>query len=342
MTADVTTLPAPAPAAVEDDPSRRRRRRKVVILFLLFVLMALLLGVALWYFFFRQPVPLPFIPPPAIPSYATSLYGASDPAGVAVTDAGDRIYVAETEGDRVVRMFDAGGTELAVLRPPVETGAEHVPVYVAISPITGDVFVSDRPAGAVYVYSRDGAFLREFRPAVAIEGWQPLGLAFDKVGNLYVSDLIGDQQVHKFDASGKLLLSFGAAEDLNFPNGIAVDAAGLVYVTDSNNGRLLTFNPDGTLKGKIGRGAGAGNLGLPRGLAIDPQGRLFVVDSSGQGVLVYAVLTGEQTQPEHRGFFGGHGVDDGQFAFPMGVAVDGRGRVYVADTANDRIQVWSY
>jgi hypothetical protein len=42
------------------------------------------------------------------------------------------------------------------------------------------------------------------------------------------------------------------------------------------------------------------------------------------------------------GFFGGHGVADGQFAFPMGAATDDRGRVYVADTANSRIQVWSY
>lgn len=341
MTADATMLPAGAPAQVDEEPSRRRRR-KVVILLLLFVLMALLLGVAIWYFLFRQPIPIPVIPPAAIPSYATSLYGTSDPSGLAVTDSGDRIYVTETEGDRVVRMFDAGGKELAVLRPPVETGAEHVPVYVAISPTTGDVFVSDRPAGAVYVYNRDGAFQREFRPAVAIEGWQPLGLAFDGVGNLYVSDLVAAQQVHKFDPAGKLLLSFGADEGLSFPNGIAVDAAGLVYVTDSNNGRLLVFNPDGTLRAKIGRGAGFGNLGLPRGIAIDSQGRLFVVDSSGQGVLVYEVLAGDQTQPEHRGFFGGHGVDDGQFAFPMGVAVDGRGRVYVADTANDRIQVWSY
>jgi sugar lactone lactonase YvrE len=35
-------------------------------------------------------------------------------------------------------------------------------------------------------------------------------------------------------------------------------------------------------------------------------------------------------------------VQDGQFEFPNGVAVDTRGRVYVADTVNDRVQVWSY
>jgi hypothetical protein len=42
------------------------------------------------------------------------------------------------------------------------------------------------------------------------------------------------------------------------------------------------------------------------------------------------------------GFFGCHGISDGQFAFPIGAAVDDRGRIYVADTANGRVQVWSY
>jgi sugar lactone lactonase YvrE len=217
-----------------------------------------------------------------------------------------------------------------------------VPVYVAVDPTNADVYVSDRPAGAVYVYDRDGTFKSEFRPAVAIEGWQPLGLTFDVDGNLYVTDLAAPARVLEFDASGKLLLTLGAAEGLNFPNGVAVDADGLIYVTDSNNGRLLVFGADGALLSKIGRGAGAGNLGLPRGIAIDGQGRAFVVDSSGQGVLVYRALVSGQEQPEHLGFFGGHGIADGQFAFPMGVAVDAHGRVYVADTANGRIQVWSY
>ena len=343
MTAETGTLPAGAPPAeVEADPERRRRRRKIILLLLLLGSLAILLGIAIWYLLFRQPIPLPIIPPPAIPTYSTSIYGAADPSGVAVSPSGDRIYVAETGGDKVVRIFDSGGAELGVLQPPAGSGAEHVPVYVAVDPISADLYVSDRPAGAVYVYDRDGGFKSEFRPAAAIEGWQPLGLAFDADGNLYVTDLAAPARVLKFDPTGRLLLTLGDGEGMSFPNGVAVDADGLVYVTDSNNGRLLVFGADGALLSKIGRGAGAGNLGLPRGIAIDGQGRAFVVDSSGQGVLVYAALESGQEQPEHLGFFGGHGIADGQFAFPMGVAVDTHGRVYIADTANGRVQVWSY
>lgn len=344
MTAEVGTLSAGAPAELEQDPGKRRRRRKLVLLLGLFLALMVLLGLAIWYLLFRQPIPLPLplIPETATPAYTTSIYGAASPSGVAVNAAGDRIYIAETGGDRVVRMFDVGGNQLGVLKPPAGTGADHVPVYVAIDPTTSDVYVSDRPTGSIYVYDRDGAYLREYRPADLSAGWQPLGLTFDSSGNLYVTDLSGSQRVLKFDPTGELVLTLGADQGLLFPNGVAVDADGQIYVTDGNNGRLLTFDASGALVAKIGRGGGAGNLGLPRGIAIDEVGRVFVVDSSGQGVLVYAALDADHETPESLGFFGGHGIGDGQFAFPMGIAVDAHGRVYVADTANDRVQVWSY
>ncbi len=341
MTATPNAIPA-GPASVEADPERRRRRRKILALLLLLLALVLLALVIIWYLLFRQPIPLPVIPVDPLPSYATSIYGADDPAGVAVTGSGDRIYVAETGGERVVRVFSAGGVELGVLRPPATTGPEHVPVYVALHPTTGDVYVSDRPTGAIHVYDREGVYLREFRPADVVGAWQPIGLLVDADGNVFVTDVAGDHRVLKFDPSGALVHTFGLEQGLLFPNGVAVDADGRLYVTDSNNGRLLVFAADGALVATIGRGAGAGNLGLPRGIAIDPAGRVFVVDSSGQGVTVYSTLEEGATTPEYLGFFGGQGLADGQFSFPMGVAVDDRGRVYVADTSNDRVQVWSY
>ena len=229
------------------------------------------------------------------------------------------------------------------MAPPEKTGTDHVPVYMAVDPLTSEVYVSDRLAGTVYIYDRDGAYQRELTLAIPRPGWQPLGLAFDKAGNLYVTDLSGPyQKVLVIDRTAQVVRTLGEKDKLSFPNGVAVDGAGKVFVTDSNNGRLLMFDAQGTVRGQIGRGSGQGNLGLPRGLAVDGQGRVFVADATGQGVFIYRAPSGDSRRLEFLGFIGGQGAADGQFQYPNSAAIDARGRVYVADTFNDRVQIWSY
>lgn len=349
MTLDGAVAPrvgGPVPGADEaPSPERRRRRRKLVVLFLLGTLLVGLLGLVIWYLIFRQPIlPVPPLPSaPVMPRYTTSIYGVERPTGVAVTPSGDRIYVTETEGAQVTRIFDSGGNEVGTLEPPAETGTDHVPVYVAIDPLTAEVYVTDRPTGSIYVYDANGRYQREYRPAAALAGWQPLGIAFDAAGNVYVSDLGGtSQRGIVLDRAGTVVRTLGEAEKLSFPNGIAIDAAGNVYVTDSNNGRLLVFGPDGTVVARVGRGVGEGNLGLPRGVAVDGQGRVYTVDTSGQAVFVFGTVKPGEERLGYLGGFGAEGVTDGAFAFPNGIAADDRGRLYVTDSANDRVQVWSY
>jgi sugar lactone lactonase YvrE len=145
-----------------------------------------------------------------------------------------------------------------------------------------------------------------------------------------------------FDRTGSVVRTFGEADGLSFPNGIAVDAAGNAYVADSNNGRLLVYDPTGQVIARVGRGSSAGSLGLPRGVVLDKHDRVFVVDTTGQGVSIYRIPAADQSRPDHLGRFGDQGVGEGQFEFPNGVAADDRGRVYITDTGNDRVQVWSY
>lgn len=353
MTAEMTAegLPLP-PEAVDGEPvaegtpeEEKGRRRKKGLLLLLLGLLAMLATIAIWYLIFRQPIsiPLPVIPQSEMPAFATAVYGAQRPAGVAVSPSGDRIYVTQSAGDRTGVVFDAAGNKIGTMAPPETTGTEHAPVYVAVDPVTGEVYVSDRLAGTIYIYDRDGAYQRELTLAAPRPGWQPLGLAFDTAGNLYVTDLSGPyQKVLVIDRTAEVVRTLGESEKFNFPNGVAVDGNGNVFVTDSNNGRLLMFDAEGTIRGQVGRGAGQGNLGLPRGLAVDSQGRVFVADATGQGVFIYRAPSGDSRRLDYLGFVGGEGVADAQFEYPNSVAVDARGRVYVADTFNDRVQIWSY
>jgi DNA-binding beta-propeller fold protein YncE len=329
--------------AVDEEPPRRRRRKLLLLLFLLLGFI-LLLGVAIWYLLFRQPIPVPVIPGETImPGYVTSMYGASRPMSVVTTPAGDRIYIGETAGSLTAMAVDAQGTEQFRLVPPVSTGGDHVPVYLALSPLTGEVYVSDRPTGSIYVYSADGKYLRAVQAPPDAKGWQPLGLAFDAAGYLFVTDVgVLPHRIRVFDPAGTQVRVLGEDLAMDFPNGVAVDDAGYVYVTDSNNGRLLVLDEGGNIVARVGRGVGEGNLGLPRGVAIDGQGRVYVVDSSGHMVFVFGRYQEGSSRLEFLGSFGSQGSADGAFAYPNGIAVDGRGRLYVADSANDRVQLWSY
>jgi DNA-binding beta-propeller fold protein YncE len=347
MTASPATgqVASPPVPTVEGDSEeeKKKRRRKAILLLLLLGLLALLVLLTIWYLLFRQPInPLPPIPESQVPSYSTSIYGAERPTGVAVTPAGDLIYVTDTAG-RVVRIYDGGGTEVGTMAAPPDAVGDFVPTYIAIDPLTSEVYVTDRATGEIFIYDSAGRYQRTFAAAEPIVGWQPLGIAFSKDGDLYVTDLGGaSPTVRHFDRTAALVETLGAADGLDFPNGVAVGGDGRVWVTDSNNGRLFIFAPDGTVVAKAGRGMGSGSLGLPRGVAIDDQGRAFVVDSTGQGVVVYRGPAEGDARPEYLGSFGAHGIGNGEFSYPMGGAVDGRGRVYIADTANGRVQVWSY
>ncbi len=326
------------------------RRRRMVLLTACLALLVALGSVAGWYLLTHKPLTqlpgvagLPALAQDA-PHYSFSIYGTTHPLGVAVDTSGDRVYVAESDGKRLVRVFTRSGKPIGTLQPPKSTGVQHVPVYVAVNPKTDDVYVSDRITAAVYVYSRSGKYLRTFAPqGVPTGGWAPLGLAFDADGRLYATDVRGPaHRVLEFSASGKLMRSMGESNKLSFPNGIVVAENGNVFVADSNNGRVVIFDRTGRLAGSINRGVGEGDLGLPRGLAVDDSSRLFVVDTANHTVRLYRVADKSSEAPRYATSFGDEGTVDATFEYPNGVATDTRGRIYVTDRENNRVQVWSY
>ena len=113
------------------------------------------------------------------------------------------------------------------------------------------------------------------------------------------------------------------------PSGIAVDGAGSIYVADKDNHRIQVFNT----KGKFTRHWEVEYQ--PASLAFGPNQALYVTTNVGLQAPAVRVFN---TSGEQVGGWGTNGTGDGQFTGVGGLAVDGDGNVYVADTFNHRIQ----
>ena len=184
----------------------------------------------------------------------------------------------------------------------------------------------------------DGSFLRDLAPPDG--GWSPLGIAFAPDGRLLVTDVTpGHHRVLVFDARGSLVSAFGTEGagdgEFSFPNAVAVDRNGRIFVSDSNNRRVEVFDADGKLTSKIG--GQRGRLAAPRGIGVDDHDRLYVVDTVGGTVQVFDVFDSPRLLFE----FGGAPGSDGATSYPNGLALGAGGQVYVTDREGGRVQVWS-
>ena len=340
--ADGTGANPPSEETAAPDKGRFWTRKRLLIAAIA-LLGAILLVVALfiWYLITHKPITaLPGLTSDVTPHYSYSLYGTTEPLGVAVTPDGNRVYATESGGQHRTLMFDSNGHQLAVLVPPATTGPNHIPVYPAIDPKTGEVYVSDRMTGAIYVYSPTGTYERTLGH-VGVDGvWLPLGLTFDASEQLYVTEASAStQRIFVLDTSGTLVRTITTPTKMSFPNGIAIGPNGTIVVTDGNNGRALFLDRSGKLITEINSGMSKADLGLPRGTTFDSQGHLLIVDTTDQGVRTYKFNGSAVT---FVGTFGDQGVSDGLFQYPNGIAADARAHVYVTDRVNNRVQVWSY
>ena len=339
---------APTPYGEQPAPNRRPWVKRAVIVLLLLALAWMAL-VVFRYCTTGKPVaeiaPLPKPLANALsqpPKYVGSYDGVARPLGVAVASNGT-VYAPETSGERLIRVFDKDGQPGQAFAVEGTTKLSRYPIYVAVSPKDQRVYVSDQQALTIFIFTPNGEVVGHV-PSPFEGGWAPLALAFDKAGNLYVTDVTpGNHRLVVLDPDGNLVRTFGTegegAGQFSFPNGIAVDGKGYVYVSDSGNGRVLAFDADGNLLYGIGRGVGKGDLALPRGIAVDDERRvLLVVDTTNQGVNVYDI---SGSTPKFIYTLGGQGTAADSFRFPNGVAVDG-GKVYITDRENNRVTIWRF
>ncbi|MBI5055712.1 MAG: SMP-30/gluconolactonase/LRE family protein, partial [Nitrospirae bacterium] len=121
----------------------------------------------------------------------------------------------------------------------------------------------------------------------------------------------------------------------DYPQGLAVDSNGYVYVADKNHNRIMKLAPDGQLVASWGRfGTGNGEFSNPQGITVDSSGNVYVVDTDNNRIQMF------DSKGKYKGQWGSYGTTgNGKFNFPQGgIAVDRKGYVYVADTSNHRVQ----
>ena len=186
-------------------------------------------------------------------------------------------------------------------------------------------------------------------PYRAVEGWAqlPPGWNFGEVSAVDVdrSDNVwvfsdGPHPVIEFDRSGKFLQAWPEFLGKK-PHGLRVGPDGNIWTVDLETHRVMKWTPDGRLIMLLGTGAPAADnnakyaFNRPASLNFGPEGDFFVADGYGNSRVVHYSRDGE-----YLGQWGTKGTGDGEFNLVHDVALDGRGRVYVADRVNQRVQIF--
>ena len=198
--------------------------------------------------------------------------------------------------------------------------------------------------GAATAHAADTAYR-------AVDNWAQLpagtkwatmtAVDIDSKGTIYVFQRGAPAKVMAFDPQGKMLRSWG---DGTFPNahGLRVDREDNVWITDRGLHQVLKFSPDGKLllalgqKGLAGDNNSKDTLNGPADLAFGRHGEIFVADgeSTNTRIVKYSA-DGKLIK-----FWGTKGSGPGQLDVPHAIAIDTKGRLYVANRSNKRIEIF--
>jgi streptogramin lyase len=245
---------------------------------------------------------------------------------------------------------------------------------IAVAP-NGDIYIARRAHNVIsridsqgrlknvvgsgaYGFSGDGG------PAAQAQLQVPAGLTFDAQGNLYIADR-ANHRVRKVNKRGIITTVAGngtagfsgdggpaTQASLNLPSGVVVDKQGNLYISDRSNNRVRVVNTKGIIKTFAGTGndgyhgdnmpALKATLDKPFGLALDKNDNLYIADRGNNRIRKIDSSGLISTVAGDGGFFfiGDNGpAYRASIASPTGVTVDGKGNIYIADFANNRIRI---
>jgi streptogramin lyase len=301
----------------------------------------------------------------------------SSPTGVAV-DAAGNLYIADANNNRVRKVSSAGIITTVAGNGTIGSGGDGGPATAAqlFSPTgvavdaAGDLFIADSnnsrvrevsPSGTITTVAGNGTFGfgGDGGPATAAKLNSAAGVAVDAAGDLFIADT-QNNRVRKVSPSGVITTvagngTFGPGGDggpataapLAFPQAVAVDASGDLFIADTTNQRVREVSPSGIITTAAGNGFGsfsgdggratAAALNDPAGMAVDAAGDLFIADQSNNRVREVS-SSGTITTVAGGGTGDGGPATLAPVAFPPGVAVDAAGDLFIADQDNNRVR----
>ena len=282
-----------------------------------------------------------------------------DTSGVITTVAGMRDYGPAGDGGPAVSAWLATPNDVAT------DGAGNLYIsgdynHLIRKVDTSGVITTLAGSGGGPAFGGDGGL------AVSAWLWSPTGVVVDVAGNVYIADS-RNHRIRKVDTPGIITTVAGSGGSgfvgdggpavsalLNYPRGVAADGAGNLYIAAFGS-RIRKVDTSGVITTVAGTGdpgfggddgqAVAARLAQPDDVAADGAGNLYIADTANSrirkvdttGVITTVAGTGSY------GSLGGFGGDGGPAVsallnYPRGVAVDGAGNLYIADTGNHRIR----